>query len=309
MTTNQSKLIRNEKIAAAILEPKQSSKPLITVITPTYNRGEMVQTTIKSVINQTFENWELIVIDDGSTDNTEAAVQQFLNDSRISYYKKPNTGQADSLNLGTRYASGDYITFLDSDDEAYPNWLEVVSRNIKEDTNVVTVAAMRKLLNGEIVYENIDNFRFSGDTVRLKITCGSLFLRRHIFNDIGGYDPEMKSNIQTDLAYRLLTYLKKTNGKIVPVDEHLVQINIHSGPRIRTDWTKRREGTKQFLQKNYNYILENSPQDIASAYSIIAFSSYKLKDRRESLRYLFKVIKLKPFVFINYLKFFRYAFL
>ena len=136
-----------------------------------------------------------------------------------------------------------------------------------------------------------------------------MFLKRHIFTDIGGYDPDMKSNIQTDLAYRLLAYLKKTNRKIVTVDEYLLQINIHDGPRIRTNWERRRDGTKQFLKKNYNYILENSPEDILSSYAIIAFSSYKLKQRSESLRYLFKVIKLNPFIPTNYIKIIKYAFL
>lgn len=283
--------------------------PRFTIITPTFNRQDLVQTTIKSIINQSFTDWELLVVDDGSTDNTEQVIQPFLKDERIRYIKKANSGQADSLNQGSKYATGQFLTFLDSDDEAYPNWLEVVNANIKEDTSVVSVAAMRKLIDGTMIYENIDSFKFSGETIKIKVTCGSLFMKRHIFTDIGGYDPEMKSNIQTDLAYRLLAYLKKTNGKIEAVNEYLVQINIHSGERIRTNWEKRRDGTKHFLQKNYQYILENSPQDIASSYAVIAFSSYKLKQRKESLQYLFKVIKCRPFSPTNYLRIIRYAFL
>lgn len=283
--------------------------PKFTIITPTFNREDLVQTTIKSIINQTFTDWELLVVDDGSTDNTEKIIQPFLKDERIKYIRKTNSGQADSLNKGSTHATGQFLTFLDSDDEAYPNWLEVVNNNIKEDTSVVSVAAMRKLIDGKMIYENIDTFNFSGEKVKIKVTCGSLFLKRHIFTDIGGYDPEMKSNIQTDLCYRLLAYLKKTNGKIEAVNEYLIQINIHDGPRIRTNWEKRRDGTKHFLQKNYQYILENSPQDIASSYAVIAFASYKLKQRKESLEYLFKAIKCKPFKPTNYLRIIRYAFL
>ena len=281
-----------------------------TIITPTYNREDMVQTTIKSVLSQTFTDWELIIVDDGSTDNTEEVIRKlFLQDERIKYVKKPNTGQADSLNVGVSYASGEYLTFLDSDDEAYPNWLEVVNKNIKEDTSVLCVAAMRKMLNGKLVREHMCRWKFFGETVRYKFTCGSLFLKKHILTDIGGYDPEMKCNIQTDLGYRLLTYLKETNRKIVAVDEYLVQINLHDGPRIRTNWEKRRDGTKQFLKKHYKFIYENMPGDIVSSYAIIAFSNYKLRDRRESLRYLLKVIKLNPLVPTNYFKFIKYAFL
>ena len=94
-------------------------------------------------------------------------------------------------------------------------------------------------MNGTMVKEHMCRWKFFGETVRYKFTCGSLFLKKHILFDIGGYDPEMRCNIQTDLGYRLLAYLKKTNQKIVAVDEYLVQINLHDGPRIRTNWEKR----------------------------------------------------------------------
>jgi glycosyltransferase involved in cell wall biosynthesis len=213
------------------------------------------------------------------------------------------------LNVGVSYTSGEFITFLDSDDEAYPNWLEVIDKNIKEHTSVVCAGAMRKLENGTLIHEPVDKWRFFGEVIKFRFTCGSLFLRRHIFLDIGGYDPTMKSNIQTDMGYRLLTYLKNTNRKIVPVDEYLVQVNIHNGPRIRTNWEKRRDGTKQLLEKHYEFIRENVPKDILSSYAIIAFSNYKLRKRRESLHYLMKVIKLKPLAPANYLKVIKYAFL
>lgn len=281
-----------------------------TIITPTFNREDMLQTTIKSVQAQTFTDWEMIIVDDGSTDNTEQVVKElFLNDDRIKYFKKPNTGQADSLNVGASKASGEFLTFLDSDDEAYPNWLEVVNKNIKEDTSVLCVAAIRKMMNGTMVREHMCRWKFFGETVRYKFTCGSLFLKKYIFFDIGGYDPEMKCNIQTDLGYRLLTYLRKTNQRILPVDEYLIQINLHDGPRIRTNWEKRRDGTKQFLNKHYHFIMENMPRDIISSYAIIAFSNYKLRKRKESLQYLFKVIRLNPLAPGNYFKVVKYAFL
>lgn len=281
-----------------------------TIITPTYNRQEMVQSTVRSVLAQTFTDWQLIIVDDGSTDDTEQVVKNlFLNDSRIKYIKKPNTGQADSLNVGIAEASGEFLTFLDSDDEAYPNWLEVVNKNIKENTSVICVAAMRKLLSGTLVKEHMCRWKFFGETVRYKFTCGSLFLKKHIITAIGGYDPHMKCNIQTDLGYRLLSYLRETGEKIVAVDEYLIQINLHDGPRIRTDWQKRRDGTKQFLQKHYRFIYENLPQDIISSYAIIAFSNYKLRHRRESLHYLLKVIKLNPLAPSNYFKVIKYALL
>src|SRR5215217_5202065 len=118
---------------------------MFSIITPTYNRRDLLQTTIKSILAQTFTDWELIVIDDGSTDDTEQVMQTYLTDSRIKYVKKENTGQAHSLNVGSTYVTREFMTFLDSDDEAYPNWLETVYNNIKEDTGIACSGAIRRL--------------------------------------------------------------------------------------------------------------------------------------------------------------------
>src|SRR5687767_12211495 len=148
---------------------------MISIITPTYNRAVLVQTTIKSIQAQTFTDWELIIVDDGSTDDTEQAIQHFLSDSRISYVKKPNSGQAASLNVGVSHAKGEFITFLDSDDEAYPEWLATVSKEIKNDTGIACSCAIRKFMDGTSIQEDLGEFHLFGEKMMLKFTCGSLF--------------------------------------------------------------------------------------------------------------------------------------
>lgn len=280
---------------------------MITIITPTFNRETLVQATIKSILAQTFTNWELVIVDDGSTDDTESVIGKYLADTRIKYVKKANSGQAASLNVGATYANGDYITFLDSDDEAYSNWLEVVSSHIKEDTGIACVGAIRKLLDGTMIKEGMNEFKLFGKKIRAKLTCGSLFIKTNIFREIGGYDAVLRSNIQTDLGYRLFDYLRTTNLKIVVIEDYLVQINIHDGPRIRTNWNKRREGSIQFMQKHYDFLSKNDPANISNIYSVIAFSSYKLKNKKDAISYLFKAIRHNPLRWVNYLRIFKYA--
>ena len=280
---------------------------MISIITPTYNRELLVQTTIKSIRSQTFTNWELIIVDDGSTDNTEEVLKPYLQDSRIQYVKKANSGQAPSLNVGVSHAKGEFIVFLDSDDEAYPNWLQVVSDNLKKDTGILCVGAIRKFPDGTMIQEDMNVFRLFGKTWKLKFTCGSLFIRRDIFNAIGGYDATLKANIQTDLGYRLLSYLRNTNLKPVVLHEYLMQINAHDGERIRNNWKKRKDGSVQFINKHYRFIRENDPKEISNIYSSIAFSSYKLKERAESVKYLLKAIRYNPVRWINYVRIFKYG--
>ena len=105
---------------------------LISIIVPTYNRANLIGRAIKSILNQTYQNFEIIVVDDGSQDNTEETVKIF-GDRRIIYLKhKTNKGAGTARNTGIKTAKSEYIAFLDSDDEWLPKKIEKQIRKIKE---------------------------------------------------------------------------------------------------------------------------------------------------------------------------------
>lgn len=104
-----------------------------SIIIPTYNRAHRIVETIQSVLNQNYEDFELIIVDDGSTDNTQEIVNSFT-DARIRYFKKKNEDRAIARNYGIEKANGEYITFLDSDDRLYPHYFEE-ALNIIEQSN------------------------------------------------------------------------------------------------------------------------------------------------------------------------------
>lgn len=98
---------------------------LVSIITPSYNTAKFIAQTIESVLNQTYKNWEMIIVDDCSTDNTDDVVKEYLKDRRIKYLKnKNNSGAAISRNYALREAKGKWIAFLDSDDLWLPEKLE-----------------------------------------------------------------------------------------------------------------------------------------------------------------------------------------
>ena len=98
---------------------------LVSVIIPTYNRSSFLKEAIQSVLNQSYNNFEIIVIDDGSEDETEKVIQSF-NDSRIKYLKREHTGSPAFIrNQGMKIAKGEYIAFLDSDDLWFPHKLKM----------------------------------------------------------------------------------------------------------------------------------------------------------------------------------------
>ncbi len=129
---------------------------LVSIIMPAYNCGKYIEQSINSVISQTYKNWELIIIDDCSTDNTIDIVNKF-DDKRIKFLQNPkNSGAAISRNYGLREAQGKYIAFLDSDDLWLSEKLEKQIKFMKENNYIFTYTDYRIQLNGEwLPYINI----------------------------------------------------------------------------------------------------------------------------------------------------------
>ena len=106
-----------------------SEKPFISVVIPTFNRASQVQAAVKSVLAQTYREFEVIVVDDGSTDGTKSIFQRFLSENnaanQVRYMFQPNQGQSAARNKGVEAARGEWIAFLDSDDTWFPEKLEL----------------------------------------------------------------------------------------------------------------------------------------------------------------------------------------
>lgn len=107
-------------------------EPFFSVIVPTFNRADCIAKALNSVLTQAFTNFEIIVVDDGSTDDTEAVVATIV-DQRLRYFKKENEERSIARNYGIKKAIGQYINFLDSDDFQLPNHLEVAFSVLKKN--------------------------------------------------------------------------------------------------------------------------------------------------------------------------------
>ena len=113
--------------------------PTVSVIIPTYNRADLITQAIDSVLQQTYPDFELIVVDDGSTDDTESVVRAY--GDRVRYVRTQNGGTGHARNVGMQHASGRYLTFLDSDDLLYPYALEIETRLLERFPDVSMVCA------------------------------------------------------------------------------------------------------------------------------------------------------------------------
>ena len=121
-------------------------KGLVSIITPIYNGERYVSETINSVLNQTYLKWEMIVVDDGSKDNSAAVVRQFADkDNRIQLLQQSNGGSASARNNGIKHANGQYIALLDADDLWEPNFLESQLALMKEKNAIVVHASYKRI--------------------------------------------------------------------------------------------------------------------------------------------------------------------
>lgn len=123
-------------------------KDLVSVIIPTYNRANLIKRSAESVLNQTYSNLELIVVDDGSTDNTEEVVKS-IDDNRVIYIKQSNQGACAARNNGIDHAKGEFIAFQDSDDVWHLDKLEKQVKCLKEKGADVVVCKNLQYVNGK----------------------------------------------------------------------------------------------------------------------------------------------------------------
>ncbi len=209
-------------------------KPLVTVITPTLNRARRIPDAIKSVLNQTLKNWEHIIIDDGSKDNTEDVVRRFP-DHRIIYINRfEQRGIGDTRNLGLRLASGKYIAFLDSDDmlprdslatrvkffKSHPETALVFGRMdvekskkyLKELKKISPqqgkAVAGKKKLSSPPEMEIIKNRKSAKEKFDLLIKgnfipSGSVMVRKEVLDKLGGFDTSFVVAEDYDLWLRI----------------------------------------------------------------------------------------------------------
>ena len=124
--------------------------PKVSVVVPTYNYARFLDEAIESVLNQTFGDFELIIVDNNSTDNTDAVVEKYLSDSRVAYYKNPDIGLGRNHDKAISYARGEYIKFLNADDKFHPELLEKFVRVMEENPGVSLVTCNQETFGSKI---------------------------------------------------------------------------------------------------------------------------------------------------------------
>ncbi|KIA85092.1 glycosyltransferase family 2 protein [Flavobacterium sp. AED] len=186
--------------------------PFFSVIIPLFNKEKFIELTLKSVLNQTFIDFEILIINDGSTDNSAQIIKRF-DDPRIRYFYKENAGVSSARNDGIEKAQSNYISFIDADDYWYPNFLEEMFKNIKSYpeqkvfSGAIEIETSKKVIPASYSIAKtkdceIVNF-FTASSKETVIWTSCAVFNKSIFEEIGNFDIEVKSGQDTDMWIRI----------------------------------------------------------------------------------------------------------
>jgi len=197
-------------MSADILQ-SATAKPAVSIIVPTYNRSAFIGEAINSVLQQTFSDFELIVIDDGSTDSTGEIVDAFK-DERLVFIQQENAGRSAARNRALATARGKYIAFLDSDDTYLRDKLERQVNFMEAHPEIGMIYTSAKCIDaeGNILKNHVYVASVSGQIYRqvaffrpVTITLPTVMLRREVLDNVGGFDEKMERFEDTDLWRRI----------------------------------------------------------------------------------------------------------
>lgn len=298
--------------------------PYFSVVIPLYNKEKYIQNTLESVLKQTFVDFEIIIVNDGSTDDSEAIVKQFT-DSRIRNYKTENQGAADARNFGINKASADYIAFIDADDLWLENHLETLKNLISEFPDAGIYASRYQL-----VYKNastsiskfnglttnykgyVEDYFYSTQNNSLTLTLVTVIPKK-VFEELGVFNKTISSGQDIDMWARIaLKYSVVIGNEITAsylhyIDDSLSKTSILKKKLIRFEDYSEFEKTNSSLKKYLDiyrmeyalqYKIAGADKESKELYNAILKENIPLKSK-----FLYQ---LPQFILIFLLKFKRF---
>lgn len=223
------------------LVEQNSEEPLVSVIIPVYNREDYIGEAIESVLNQTYKNFELIIVNDGSTDNTENIVKGYAEkDKRIKYFYQENQGAYSARNKGIEESNGEFISFLDSDDKYFPYALEkmvYLFQTLPENVKLIygnfinEIEGQKEKIYREIVEPAPKPVLFHQFLIGNPILPTTSMVRKDVFEEIGLFDDKYSMAEDYDFWTKLiLKYnIAKLNLPVSIYRKHQVQLTKDKG--------------------------------------------------------------------------------
>lgn len=284
-----------------------SNNPLVSVIIPTYKRVDFLERAIKSVLNQTYRNIEIVVVDDNNSDTEYRVETSKLMKKYVSYYSNikyimldKNSGGCVARNTGLQETTGKYVNFLDDDDIFYPEKIEKQVSKFENSTEpLAVVGCFANIRDNDGKIKRVEKVEVKGDVFVKQLaynvcTTSIALINREVCVKSGGF-------IKIPSSQEHLFFIKifEVNPHYDYVAEPLIDIIHHDGERVSNNKNKPLGAMElyKYVKTYFNKLDENEIKNISiEHYENIIRSFLVVKDRRESRKYLRKIIKEDGFM-------------
>jgi glycosyltransferase involved in cell wall biosynthesis len=283
---------------------------LISVVIPTYNRSDYLIEALNSVINQTYKNIEIIIVDDGSKDNTKEVVNNYIElhkTRNIRYYYKENGGVATARNFGIHQSNGILIAFLDSDDLLKK---EKLSKQVKlfDNPKVGLVHSHYSIMKefGEIItnktikQNKLNGYMYNKMRISNLVGTSTVIVKKECINTVGLFEGEYSPAEDYDLWLRI-----SKEYEFGYLEESLAYYREFSSDNISRNLTKMENGVIKILDKHWNNIkLSNQEKEemkisYSRFYSYLSTNYYQQNNIEKFLEYYIKSTNIKIGRYIN----------
>jgi glycosyltransferase involved in cell wall biosynthesis len=278
-----------------------ASRPDFTVVIPTYNRARTLPDAVASVLTQSSASVELVVVDDGSTDET-AEWLATVGDPRLKVVRQPNRGRCAARNAGAAHGRGRHLIFLDSDDVALPGWLEQHRRALADQTVAIACCGLLGLATdarGGTRYLGTRLPRQMGGAfgwqTGLFIT-GTFSVDAALFRRVGGYDEGLAAAETTELALRLVPRCLEEERRIASIPVPLVCYrNPRAGRGLAERDARERLQAASFILARHGERLRTLDPPRCARYSVIAgVNAARLGQPATALRHFRAAVRAQP---------------
>ena len=274
---------------------------LVSVIVPCYNQAHYLSEALQSVLEQTYSNWECIIVNDGSPDNTEHIVKQWLEkDARFKYVYQENGGLPSARNFGIKSSEGDFILPLDADDILHPDYLKKLVPILQFDKSLGIVSCHTKFFSNKTT-NIVGELKSIGTTYKdllfeNKLTASSLY-RKECWEAVGGYDESMKAGFE-DWEFWLAT--TKTGRKYKIIEEFLFYYRKAKKSMLVDTINSHAEANMEYIFRKhkelYNKHFDNTAEVLFYYIKTHRLGKMKIKN---SLEYKIGKVIMKPFRIVS----------
>ena len=282
-----------------------------SIVIPTYNRAHIISKSLDSIFSQTYSNWEIIVVDDASTDNTKEIVAGYIPKGNVHYVvNEKNSERSYSRNRGMMLATGDFVTLLDSDDILYPHCLQKTADFVASHPDTVFFHCLYEILGEDYQPKRRDYFPPVTNPFKAISKCNFIsnigaFYRKDMLRDIKfDENPVIIGTEDYDFVLNMLLH----TGKVDRVNEYCCGVYDHvNRSQYLDDWNKTYGRISYFIEKQNNNQLFTEKMGayrnsfVAHLYLYLASYSAMRKKTGRAFKFIIKAFLKYPMIITGYI--------